>query len=102
MIQEIMIKIKDKKLVIFGEIHGTKEIPELLSEFFNEMVNEEDFNVCFEIPEDYKNNIRKYFEEEPSDGKNSKEYFELIQNLRSLSKKHNREIGIFFVAPSFF
>jgi len=87
--------IKDKKLILIGETHGTKEIPELLSKFFSELVKKEEFNICFEIPEEFGNNFKEYFEKkEFGDGKNSKEYFELIKKLKNLNVK------IIFVAPN--
>ena len=61
MFNNLMDKIKDKNLVIFGEIHGTKEIPELLSEFFSEIAKEEDFDVCLEIPMEFQDNIKDFF-----------------------------------------
>ena len=96
MFEEIKNKIKDKKLILFGEIHGTKEIPEFLFKFFSELSKEESFNVCFEIPINFQENSKEFFEnKELSDGRNSKEYFELIKNLKNL----NENINIFFVAP---
>lgn len=97
MLEELKDKIRNKKLILIGETHGTKEIPELLSKFFSEIAKEEDFNVCFEIPEEFQNNPQEFFKnEEIGDGKNSKEYFELIQNLKNLDNR----VGIIFVVPS--
>jgi len=100
MIKEINSKIKDKQLILFGEIHGTKEIPEFLSKFFSEIAKEEDFNVCLEIPSEFQKNIKSFFKfnkEKHSDGRNSSEYFWLIKNLKNLNKKHGRNIKIFCI-----
>lgn len=55
--QELLSKIKDKQIVIFGEIHGTKEIPELLSRLFYEISKKENFNLCLEIPIEFQKSI---------------------------------------------
>src|SRR3989344_7858827 len=102
MFDDIKEKIKNKKLVVFGEIHGTKEIPEMLSQFFSELAKEEDFDICLEIPTEFQNNIKGFFNIcekniKNSDGRNSLEYFRLIQNLKKLNEKHNRNIKIFCI-----
>ncbi len=98
MFDELKEKIKDKKLILFGEIHGTKETPQLLSDFFSELAKEEDFDVFFEIPEEYKDNIKDFFlNNNINDGRNSLEYFKLIQNLKKLNKKYDRDIKIFCI-----
>ena len=91
---------KNKNLVIFGEIHGTKEIPEMISQFFSEIAKEEDFDVCLEIPEEFQKNIKDFFvtnKYDKSDGRNSLEYFKLIQNMENLNRKYNRNIKIFCI-----
>ena len=102
MFDEIKDKIKNKGLIIFGEVHGTKEIPEMLSQFFSEIAKEEDFNVCLEIPEEFQENPYNFFkmdDNEISDGRNSLEYFNLISKLKILNKKYNKNIKLFCVDP---
>lgn len=95
MLNELKEKIKNKKLILVGEIHGTKEIPELLSKFFSEIAEKEDFNVCFEILDEFQENPEEFFKDsELGDGKNSKEYFNLIKELNEMNK------NTFFIAPS--
>ena len=62
MIKEIISKIKNKKLILFGEIHGTKEIPELLSTFFNDVAKNESFNLCLEIPDEFQEQLNSYID----------------------------------------
>jgi len=100
MIKEIISKIKNRELILFGEIHGTKEIPEFLSKFFSEIAKEEDFNVCLEIPSEFQKNVDSFFKfnkEKHGDGRNSLEYLRLIQNLKNLNKKYGRDIKIFCI-----
>jgi hypothetical protein len=99
MFEIIKGKIKDKNLILFGEIHGTKEIPKLLSQFFSEIAKEEEFNISLEIPQEFQANIEDFFKikEEDSDGRNSLEYLELIKNIENLNKKYNKKIKIFCV-----
>lgn len=100
MIKEINSKMKDRQLILFGEIHGTKEIPEFLSKFFSEIAKEEDFNVCLEIPSEFQKNVESFFKfnkEKHGDGRNSSEYLGLIQNLKNLNKKYGRDIKIFCI-----
>ena len=100
MLNEIKDKIKNKQLILFGEIHGTKEIPEKISEFFSELAKEEDFNVCLEIPSEFQKNVESFFKfnkEKYDGGRNSSEYLGLIQNLKNLNKKYERDIKIFCI-----
>ena len=63
MFELIKDKIIGKKVVIFGEIHGTKETPELLSKFFSEMVEDEkfrDFSIGLEIPVEFQEDLTSY------------------------------------------
>jgi len=100
MFEKIIKKIEDKELIIFGEIHGTKEIPEKISEFFSEYVKENDFDICFEFPEEFQGRIEDFFKEPNPDGRNSLEYFNLIQNIKKLNAKYNREINLFCIDPN--
>jgi len=110
MFEDLKNKIKNKKLILFGELHGTKEIPNKISDFFSEIVNKEDFNVCLEIPEEFQKEVIEFMDKgdkeilekipffkntSNSDGKNSLEYIDLIKNLSLLNKKYNRHIKIF-------
>ncbi len=114
MFQRIKDKIKDKSLIIFGEIHGTKEIPELLSRFFSEIAKEEDFNVCLEIPEEFQNQmnffmesgnfhvlegISFFYKENCSDGRNSLDYIRLIESIHRINLTYNKKIQIFCIDP---
>src|SRR3989344_4593894 len=54
-------KIKGKEIVLIGELHGTKEIPELITSFFNEYLKENQCNICLEIPSDEQNNKTNIF-----------------------------------------
>lgn len=97
MIHEIISRIKDKKLILFGEIHGTKEIPELLLNLFNDLAKDEVFNLCLEIPEEFQNvdidKILPLAKETGTSGLISEEYINLI-------KKINKKIKIFFIVPN--
>jgi hypothetical protein len=111
MIEEIIPKIKNKQIILFGEIHGTKEIPELLSGFFEEISKKEDFDVGLEIPDEFQGQIDSYMnsgdysilknilffsKEECTDGRNSLEYASLIRSLYNL----NKNIKIYCISPS--
>ena len=39
--EEMVILTQEKKIVLFGETHGTKEIPEILSHFFIEIAKKD-------------------------------------------------------------
>lgn len=113
MFDEIKEKIKDKNLVLFGEMHGTKETPEIISQFFSELAKEEDFNLCMEIPIEFQNQINSFIEsgnleelknifffsdEGCSDGR--KNYIEIINAIYKINLEYNRKIQIFCVDPS--
>lgn len=114
MIQEIISKIKDKKIILFGEIHGTKEIPELLSTFFNDIAKDEDFNLCLEIPDEFQKQLDSYMnsgdynalksilffsKDYCLDGRNSLEYVNLIKTIYDINSEYNRNIKIFCIDP---
>ena len=94
--KEIISRIKGKKLVLFGEIHGTKEIPEMLSNLFRDMAKEEDFNLCLEIPDEFQNveldKILSLSKETSTSGLISEEYVKLIREMP-------KNIKVFFIAP---
>ena len=104
MFEEIKKKIKGKKLILFGEIHGTKEIPKIITKFFSEI--KEDFDLCLEIPEEFQNELDSFmqggktpsfFEIDLLDGRNSKEYFELIEEIKKINEDKIKKINIFCV-----
>ena len=97
MIKEIISKIKGKKLVLFGEIHGTKEIPELLLNLFSDLAKNEDFNLGLEISNEFQNvepdKILSLAKETGTSGLISGEYIKLIKELP-------KNINLFFIAPN--
>lgn len=116
MIDEIIPKIKDKKVILFGETHGTKEIPELLSIFFNSLSKSEEFDLCLEIPNEFQEQINSYLDygdyqilksiqffskEHTLDGRNSKEYVDLIKTIYHINSENNKNIKISCVFPSY-
>jgi len=115
MMQEIISKIKDKQVILFGEIHGTKEIPELLSNFFKDISTNESFNLCLEIPDEFQGQINSYMNSGDydilknilffsikycRDGRNSLEYMNLIKMIYDINSEYNKNIKIFCVFPS--
>jgi hypothetical protein len=97
-IEEILQLSKNKKIVLFGEIHGTKEIPEFLERFFLEASKMDNINICFEIPSDYQDKINDFFEtEDKNDGRNCKEYFKLVNSIKELINKQGLDIKIICV-----
>lgn len=97
MIQEIISKIRGKKIIIFGEIHGTKEIPEMLLNFFKNLAKDEDFNLGLELPEEFQSikldELINLAEETDTSGLISKEYIKLIQEIP-------KNVKIFFIVPN--
>lgn len=112
MFNSIKNKIKGKKLILFGEIHGTKEIPNLIEEFLIDIAKEEDFDLCLEIPEEFQKNINEFFEQgnenklkeisffsKPynQDGRGSLEYLNLIKKIYEINIEYNKNIKIFCI-----
>ncbi len=110
--QELINRIKEKQIVLFGELHGTKEIPKLLEEVFSALAKEETFNIALEIPSRYQLTIDKFLlegkedyliqsdfflETVSSDGRNSLEYLNLIKKIYHLRKEYKRPINIFCI-----
>lgn len=99
-----------KKLILIGEIHGTKEIPTLLNDFFSEYIKENDFDIHLELSSDEQSKINAFLESgdeiflrntffniADNDGRRTLEYLELIKKIFVLNKKHNKAIRIFCV-----
>lgn len=101
-------KFKHKQLILFGELHGTKEIPIILSKLFLNFSKNEYFNICLEIPKKYQENINNFLKSgneqylskidfftnsKQRDGRNSLEYYNLIKSIYKL----NNEINIYCV-----
>jgi hypothetical protein len=72
--------ILGKQTVLLGELQGTKEIPELLTQFFIDLHKEMEFTVCLELPDndDIESTLREHIPE----GKGSMQYLQLIRKLR--------------------
>lgn len=114
MLKEIIPKIKDKQVVIFGEKHGTKEIPEMLTLFFVDIAKEWDFNIALEIPIEFQGEINHFVEagditllkdvsffskENCLDGRNSLEYIRLMQKIRELNLSRDKKVKVFCIDP---
>ena len=88
--------VDNNSIIFLGEIHGTKEIPLILTDYFKILNKRYKFNIAFEIPsnnQEYINNLEiiKFFKENKnSDGRNSLEYLNLIKSI-------NKNTKIFFV-----
>lgn len=103
-------KINDKKLILFGEVHGTKEIPLMLSEFFIRYSKDSNFSICLEISLSYQKNINEYLsygdegvlkdifiEKSESDGRKTLEYLNLIKQIRKINSVSKNKIEVFCV-----
>jgi len=105
--QEFIKELIKYKLILLGEIHGTKEIPYEIKKIITSLTHHNLKKVFFEAPiEEQKylddfiktgsisslNNIPSFKYKENSDGRNSKEYLDLIEYLRS-----KKTVKIFFV-----
>jgi len=97
---QIKDKIKNKQIIFFGEIHGSKEIPLILAEFFRIFSQEEDFDLALEVPRDNQEKIDNFLmlrneeilkeisffkQQENSDGRNSLEYLQLIKTIAEIN-----------------
>lgn len=109
---QIKDKIKNKKIIFFGEVHGTKEIPLLLAEFFKIFSQEDDFDLALEVPRDNQEKIDDFLrlgKEETlkeisffkprknSDGRNSLEYLQLIKTIAEINLQRSLPIRIFCI-----
>lgn len=99
-----------KKVILIGELHGTKEIPKLLTIFFSEYIKYNDFNICLELSSSNQDKIDRFIEngdlniikdifsvQYENDGRKTLEYFELIKTIHNLNKKNNKNIRIICV-----
>lgn len=97
MIQELIPKIKNKKIILFGEIHGTKEIPRMFLKFFKDLAKYEDFNLCLELSEEFQDikleDILPLTKKIGTSGLISEEYIELIREMP-------KNIKILFIVPN--
>ncbi len=106
---QIRDKIRDKQIIFFGEIHGTREIPMILTEFFKIFSQEEDFDLAVEIPKTYQekitdflrlrkeeilNEISFFQHQKNSDGRNSLEYLQLIKALSEINRQKQVSINV--------
>jgi len=92
--------MNDKKIVLFGEIHGTREIPETLYRFFAKFAEKNDFDICLEIPRNFQSHIRDFFkklQDYENDGRNSLEYLKIVDLIAELNLKYGRSIHIFCI-----
>lgn len=115
MLKKISLKIKNKQIILFGEMHGTKEIPEMLTSFFVDLSKKEDFNIALEVPLEFQKEIDSFLDigeinilkkmsffskEECSDGRNSLEYIRLMQKIHEINLSRDKKIKIFCIDPA--
>lgn len=108
-------KLANKHIIFFGEIHGTHEIPLMLSRYFEMLVRYYDFDIALEIPHNYQNEINEFINSgdekilkntpffkniKNSDGRNSYEYLQLIKKIGLLNKKYNKIIRVICIDVS--
>ena len=108
----IFENIKEKEVVIFGEMHGTHEIPIILSLFLKKASDFFDFDVLFEFPINFQKEIDDFFRsgdinilksmdffnnKDNNDGRNSLEYLNLINDLSNINKNYFKNICVKFV-----
>ncbi len=102
-------KLIKRKIVIFGEVHGTKEIPLEFSDFLSKYILIKDFNLCLEIPSNEQGKINEFLDSgnlallentqffsnsSESDGRNSIEIIKLINKVYELNKKYDKSIKV--------
>ena len=105
-------KIKNKDVILIGEIHGTREIPLLLEKYFDLMSNVYSFDIALEIPKNNQEVINKFLEDKddsllkktpfflqslPTDGRNSAAYFHLIKSIFHINNYNDKKIKIFCI-----
>jgi len=92
--------LKKYDLIVLGELHGTKEIPELMKKIIESLLDEVSL-IFLEIPMHQQRYLDTYliseqesslyeipfFEHPSKDGRGSKEYLLLIQFLKKMEKK---------------
>jgi len=100
-------KSNKKKVIVIGEIHGTKEIPELLTAFFSTHARDNEFDICLELSSCEQTNMDRFLssgDEQPlmsmflqkseHDGRRTREYLELIRTIRLLNLTYDKHIKI--------
>jgi len=86
--RKIIRLIKEKKVIMFGETHGVKEIPQFLENFMINKLKDINFVVALEIPEVYKNKIKEFIKNEKGKcGLANEYYYNLIKKLESKNIK---------------
>jgi hypothetical protein len=106
------VESKKPRFVIFGETHGTSEIPRLFGDAVCQLSASKEILIALEFESQDGQNLNKYIKRaEPSavtrgawadserDGRTSKAMFSMIERLRQLSRA-GRHIEIVGVVPS--
>lgn len=82
--KELIKEISKAKLTILGEIHGTREIPEIVKTIIKSSGVKE---LYLEIPQMYETNLEKFFRKN-RDGRGSKEYLRLVEEMKKVMGVH--------------
>lgn len=111
-IDNLLFLTRKKEVILFGELHGTKEIPTLLKRFFRALAALETFNIALEIPGSCQSTVDAFLMDgneqllrileffrnvSESDGRNSIEYLELIKSIYEINKNRQQKISIFCI-----
>jgi uncharacterized iron-regulated protein len=102
-----------KKIILIGELHGTKEIPELLTNFFSEYIKNNDFDICLELSSSEQGKIDEFLKcgDEKiikgifcgaieNDGRRTMEYLELVKAIYKINKKYSKNARIICIDVS--
>ncbi len=100
MYNDLINNIENKTLILFGELHGTKVIPEFLYGFIIKIIQKKKINLCLEIPSELQpemNSFMKKYDETLLDilkaedsFRYSSHYLEFLKKLR----KHRNYIKV--------
>ena len=111
-LNQFLDRITKHQLIIFGELHGTKEIPNLMKKVLSGLAKKIDI-IFLELPKSQQKHIDNFFvsgnekylyltpffHRKLKDGRESKENLNLIKHIKSLRDKCNRELKIICVDP---
>lgn len=116
LIREVSHLIKNKRVIFIGEIHGTKEIPSIVTEFLKKIIEIYDFDLALELPVTLQEDVNKavlegdinllsnsdFFRKVTiSDGRNSQEIIEFMASIYELNKNFNKNINVYCIDSPF-
>ena len=101
------LDVSNFDVILFGEVHGTKEIPNFIFSFISDSIRNFNLDVGLELSSSYQSKLdlflksgdeniltEIFLDSEENDGRKTEEYFIFVKKIRQLNLDLKKEIRV--------